>query len=59
MRYRFHPEHLWTIGGAVMVLNNVIHWNDPPHQTSYVARRHKRLTVLVLLAYAYHFLIEE
>lgn len=42
-----------------MVLNNVIHWNDPPHQTSYVARRHKRLTVLVLLAYAYHFLIEE
>lgn len=42
-----------------MVVNNLVHWNNPPRQTSYIARRHKKLTVLVLLMYAYHFLLED
>src|ERR1700746_2304624 len=59
VNYRFHPHQLWTAGGALMVVNNLIHWNNPPRQTSYIARRHKLATCVVLAAYAYHFLIEE
>lgn len=59
MNFRFRPHQLWTIGGAVMVVNNLVHWNNPPRQTSYIARRHKVATTIILLAYGYHFLIEE
>ena len=55
------PEHnpMWTIGGAVLVLNNVINWKHHTRHTSRLAREHPLCTVLMLAAYAYHFLWPE
>jgi hypothetical protein len=49
----------WTVGGAIAVSNNLINWHHPERQTTYLARRHKGITILVLAAYAYHFLLED
>lgn len=56
---KLHPYQLWTLGGALLVANNLVHWNRPYYQTSYMARRHKLVTVAFIAAYSYHFLIGE
>lgn len=48
----------WTIGGGIMVVNNIINHNHPFRQTSNVARRHRVATVCLLAAYTYHFLYD-
>lgn len=51
--------YIWTIGGAVLVGNNLINFRRPQWQTSTLARQHKLITCLVLAAYGWHFLVQE